>query len=322
MRWIGPMSAPSTLELIRSSSEHTTLHRRLKSGKSIRIGRGCYVDTASFLAATSVARYDVLLEAVESRTVAPLCCESALWANGISTFGVPSRITTIAAGGRHGRQPRLVQAAAGIDLRWIPLHFRHRHVGEVVTAANGMRIQAPWEAAASVLCHAPLENALTVADALSHAPADTRDRVRAAIAKLPYPRWRARAERRLDFGRTGAATSLESGSRAVILRAGLPEPALQQEFDDDGGLIGFVDMWWEQAGLIGEADGRGKYVEARFAHQRTPMQVFEAEKDRQDRLLALGHEMRRWQWEHVLRKEALLARLRSTRLEPGKPLLE
>ena len=39
------------------------------------------------------------------------------------------------------------------------------------------------------------------------------------------------------------------------MRCGLPEPMLQVPFYDYEGLIGIVDMYWKELGVIGEADG-------------------------------------------------------------------
>ena len=75
--------------------------------------------------------------------------------------------------------------------------------------------------------------------------------------------------------RSGAQTPLESLSRVRLMRCGLPEPRLQVPFYDDEGLIGIVDMYWDELGVIGEADGLLKY--------RTGADLI-AEKYREDRL--------------------------------------
>ena len=44
------------------------------------------------------------------------------------------------------------------------------------------------------------------------------------------------------------------------MRRGISEPRLQVPLHDDGGLIGYVDMLFDRHGVVGEADGRIKYL--------------------------------------------------------------
>jgi hypothetical protein len=61
------------------------------------------------------------------------------------------------------------------------------------------------------------------------------------------------------------------------------------DFHDEEGFIGRVDFYWEEFGVIGEADGRSKYAE--------PGALY-AEKRREDRLRrhAGCRELIRWGW--------------------------
>jgi hypothetical protein len=90
----------------------------------------------------------------------------------------------------------------------------------------------------------------------------------------------------LPLVRSGAQTPLESISRVRLMRCGLPEPRLQVPFYDEAGLIGIVDMYWEDLGVIGEADGMLKY--------RTGADLI-AEKHREDRLRRKKPVVR-WDW--------------------------
>ncbi len=90
----------------------------------------------------------------------------------------------------------------------------------------------------------------------------------------------------LPLVRSGAQTPLESLSRVRLMRCGLPEPRLQVPFYDDEGLVGIVDMYWDELGVIGEADGLLKY--------RTGADLI-AEKRREDRLRRIKPVVR-WDW--------------------------
>ncbi len=91
---------------------------------------------------------------------------------------------------------------------------------------------------------------------------------------------------------------------------GLPTPMLQQEFRDHRGLIGIVDFWWPEFGLIGEFDGLGKYTREEMLAGRSPAEAVVAEKLREDRLRALGPRVVRWGWETAISPPRLADTLR------------
>ncbi|MDT4929858.1 MAG: hypothetical protein QOF92_2725 [Pseudonocardiales bacterium] len=101
----------------------------------------------------------------------------------------------------------------------------------------------------------------------------------------------ARARRALHLADHRAESPLESVSRLVIPRLGLPAPEPQITFTDrHGRIVGRGDFYWDEFGVVGEADGRGKYDER---------PVLTAEKDRQEELEDLGLVAVRWGWRHV-----------------------
>lgn len=95
------------------------------------------------------------------------------------------------------------------------------------------------------------------------------------------------AREALRLARTGAQSPLESLSRLRLVRAGLPEPRLQVPLHDALGLIGVVDMLFDDLGVVGEADGAGKYASR---------EDLVREKKREDRIRALGFPVVRWDW--------------------------
>ncbi len=109
-------------------------------------------------------------------------------------------------------------------------------------------------------------------------------------------RGRARAADVVRFADGRAGSPGESISRAGMHALGMPVPELQREFHDRHGLIGVVDFWWPEAGVVGEFDGRVKYEREDLRGGRTPGEVVVAEKRREDRLRALGLRVVRWDW--------------------------
>lgn len=106
----------------------------------------------------------------------------------------------------------------------------------------------------------------------------------------------------LERARRGAQTYFETVSRLVLVGQGLPEPQLQVPIYDEDGLIGYVDMYWDDLAVIGEADGAVKYVDR---------EVLIAEKRREDRLRARGFGVVRWMPEDLRENpERIAARIR------------
>jgi hypothetical protein len=65
--------------------------------------------------------------------------------------------------------------------------------------------------------------------------------------------------------------------------------------DDRGGFVARVDFAWLHLGVVGEADGRAKYT-----GNGDMVTAFDAEKERQARLEALGLVVVRWGARHLL----------------------
>jgi hypothetical protein len=82
-------------------------------------------------------------------------------------------------------------------------------------------------------------------------------------------------------------------SRLAFPALGIPRPALQTNiFDGHGLLIGRSDFYWDEPGVVGEADGRSKYDER---------DVLTREKQRQEDLENTALVVVLWGWEHVTR---------------------
>jgi hypothetical protein len=101
-------------------------------------------------------------------------------------------------------------------------------------------------------------------------------------------------------------------SRVQIFECGLTMPVLQQRFDDDRGLIGFVDFFWPDFDLIGEFDGLVKFKKPEFMRGRTDSEVLTDEKEREDRLRDTKQHphVTRWIWATLSPVGQLEAQLR------------
>lgn len=101
----------------------------------------------------------------------------------------------------------------------------------------------------------------------------------------PHHRGAATVAERAD---SDAENWFESISRWWLLQYGLPRPTLQVPlYDDDGRIRARVDMLLEEEGVVGEADGAGKYA-------ADPQALFE-EKRREDWIRQVhNYEVVRW----------------------------
>ena len=113
----------------------------------------------------------------------------------------------------------------------------------------------------------------------------------AFMQRWPGVRFIGRALAEVD----GASESpLESVSRGIFIEAKLPKPVLQARMQCEGATY-FADFFWPEFGLIGEADGIGKYGN----NDVTTAHTVAAEKRRQAALERAGYRVIRWLWSDV-----------------------
>jgi len=109
-----------------------------------------------------------------------------------------------------------------------------------------------------------------------------------------------RAQRALALADERAESPLESISRLVIPRLGMPAPEPQRRiYDTRGRFVGRGDFYWDELGMVGEADGELKYRNE---------DAFPEEKVRQEAFEDLNLVVVRWGWDHAWRRHDLFRR--------------
>jgi hypothetical protein len=110
-------------------------------------------------------------------------------------------------------------------------------------------------------------------------------RVAAACDNWPGGRYASVVPQLLD---PRSESPLESISRLRLAAAGLPAPELQTEIlFPNRRRIGWVDLYWDEFGVVGEVDGRAKYGD-------DPDESWWKEKKRHDQLDETGLIVVRW----------------------------
>ena len=299
----------------RLDSDRMALAAKAARGELVRVVRGVYVRPEAWTSLPDVERYRLRIHAVAatSRSALTFSRESAAALWGLPWFGPwPTRVHALDATAPRGRSTTLVTrhalgrsadsveveglhvtslARTVLDIAGLPDLTRAVVVADAALAGRGSLI------AAHRVVHAELAS---MARGLSHSEGSAR----------------ARDAIRLADGRSGSPG--ESISRVSMERAGLPRPVLQQRFEAPGGGSWFTDFWWPEANLIGEFDGRGKYLNEELRDGRTPGEVVYDEKVREDGLRGRGHRVTRWGYETAVTPRLLAAHLRHAGLAPAR----
>ncbi|MGJ9425580.1 hypothetical protein ACHABX_07005 [Nesterenkonia halotolerans] len=124
-----------------------------------------------------------------------------------------------------------------------------------------------------------------------------------------------RWQRALQFADALSESAGESLSRVRIHELGFEPPVLQVSFEL-GSTEARVDFYWPGCGVVGEFDGKVKYLRADELSGVSVEEVVWREKLREDALRARGLRVVRWTWDDLRRPGALEARLRAA----GVPL--
>lgn len=155
---------------------------------------------------------------------------------------------------------------------------------------DGLPVVSRHLAAVSTAAQLPLDWAVGVLDSVLWGDPQSLPLLREILADWPLLRGSGTVRRALEVARPGAQTILESLSRVRLCGAGLPEPRLQVPIYDEDGLIGYVDMLWDDLGVVGEADGALKYADEQALYK---------EKVREDRIRSRGFRVVRWGWDDM-----------------------
>lgn len=170
-------------------------------------------------------------------------------------------------------------------------------------------VAGPARAALDVARLDGLVAGVVAADAALRAGSTTAEELDAVVRTLGGRRGVARARLCADLASPLSESPGESWSAVVLHQHGIARPERQHVVVDERGVVGRVDFFWPDAGVVGEFDGRVKYGRSNPSG-RPPEDVLWEEKLREDRLRAAGLAPVRWVTADLRSPAAWLARLR------------
>ncbi len=253
------------------------IRRAVEEGRIARYARGVY--------ASGTTRWDEIAAAVArlgGEAVASHETAAELW--GLPLLGpAPATIQLTRPRRRTGtdRYPGLTVHHAAVPARHRTLHL-------------GIPVTTPARTAVDIARVRPFRAGVSTADGALRLRRCHREHLLAVTEDCAgWPGVR-RAREVAGFADARAANPLESISRVAFHEYRLPRPMLQAEV---GGLA-VVDFLWQEYGVVGEADGMGKYVDLAALHR---------EKHRQENLEHDGLVVVRWTWRDAYRRPDALA---------------
>lgn len=274
--------------------------------KAVRVRRGVYAETKWWNALRPYERYDFRVRAAAVALDDPIfAAESAALIHGLPVFGEPDihlfSLTSLRGYRRNG----------------VSVHWSEDE--RTIERIDGIRVTSLLDTTLDLVRVLPLALGVAVIDAALSKGLDLTA-LRIALATQANARGCRMAREAIDRASAASESVLESLSRVVIELLGYPSPELQVEFLLPGGTAR-TDFFWRDAGVVGEADGNGKY----FRSARSTDEVIRAERRREVALRRTVRQVARWEWADVTspaRLDAIRAAAGVTHLRPADPLID
>jgi hypothetical protein len=298
------------------AAERGRYYRSLRVGELVAVAPGICLPASSWARLGADERHLMTVRARALVARAPLVfgahAGAALWR--LPMIGPwPARPAVLAERTTGGRStPYLVRRCEGVPAEiWVVDGLATTSLARTVV---DVARYSSFAVAVAMADRALAPKETTEAGALSMSV--SRAELLASLVTLDIVSGAAKAAAAIEFADGDSGSAGESLSRVVIHRLGFPRPVLQSVFSDAAGRI-IVDFWWPEHSVIGEFDGRGKYLRDEYTGGRSTADVVLAEKQRENRLRARGPTVARWGWEEAMSPPLL----RRTLLAAGLPPL-
>jgi hypothetical protein len=270
----------------------------VRRGELVRVARGVYAVSETWTSLAPEQRHLGLVRAAARRVPgAVLSHRSAALLHGLPTpYGPLGAVRmTVPTDDRTSRAES-----------WVQLH-RGATRPEHVTVVNGLPVTTVARTVVDCFREDGLPEGMAVGDAALRAGLATRADFR--LARLQQRRWPGVARAAvglplLDGRRESWLESYSAG--AMNLRevpVGVPQVVV---YDEWGEFVARVDVAWARLGLVGEADGRGKYLmdlgDGRGRGEDAAAARVLASARRESRMRELGLDVVRWDTAEIVRR--------------------
>jgi hypothetical protein len=258
---------------------------RLRSGEIRRLRRGLYCLAGRWDAADARGRH--VLQARAAARLGPIVL-SHLSAAAVWDLPLPPAATwKVQATVPTGTRPTRYLDGLTVYVASLPARD--------LRTVDGLAVTSPARTVGDCLRHLPATDAVAIADAALRRGLVDALAVAAVLrdqSAWPYASRCARAVPLVDGRRE---SWLESVSAVVLHGVGVPLGEAQVEIlDERCRFVARVDRFWEEHGIVGEADGLAKYAVPDLGGVEGTRRALLREKAREDRLRDLGLEVIRW----------------------------
>ncbi len=294
-----------TREHIQQGLTPKELARRCRSGALVRVRQGVYVDGGAWESLKPWEKYRVRISAAAETFVAPtiFARHSAASVWRIPTVGLRLPIHALTLQNDGGR------SRAGVLRHYVPPG------GLKCVRRDGLLVTGRVRTVLDLAAFTPFTEAVVPVDHVlkpdvaQRLPALTKGLLLAGIEGNYTDAAARRIRTAVEFADPQSGSAGESYSRAIMWAAGFQAPELQHEVRDGSGLVGYTDYYWDGVRVAGEFDGEEKYVRPEYLKGRTTSQAVVDEKDRENRIRALGNGMVRWAWADLMAARQLERKL-------------
>lgn len=183
---------------------------------------------------------------------------------------------------------------------------RHLHMAPLsaddITEIGGVPVTSVARTVIDIARTTDFTRGVAMVDAALNNAMTTRKELMHVLRGLADKFGSRRATAAVEFADHRSESVGESASRIIMAREGLPTAELQRVIRDGGVLLGRVDFYLAEYGVVGEFDGKLKYVGDDEQEDNDddaacpPGEVAWAEKQREDALRNRGLEVVRWTW--------------------------
>lgn len=272
------------------------LASRCRSGALVRLRQGVYVDGGAWRALQPWEQYRLRVSAAAetfvARTIFARHSAASVW-----------RVPTI--GLRHPVHALTLQNDGGRSRAGVVRHYAPP-TGLKCVRRDGLLVTGRVRTVLDLAAFSPFAEAVVPIDHVlkpdipQRLPALTKEQLLAGIEGNYTEAAARRIRTAVEFADPRSGSAGESYGRALMWIAGFEAPELQHEVRDGSGLVGYTDYYWDAARVAGEFDGVEKYVKPEYLKGRSASQAVVAEKQRENRIRAVGIGVVRWDWTELM----------------------